>query len=61
MHHFIGGPLKRTYSLIPQVFYVVPGIIDAVEQEKTLSEQQALEEQKEEDSSKEESEENNNE
>ena len=63
-----GIPIVLAYLGLCYIFeaiyhfkYPVPGIIDAVEQEKTLSEQQALEEQKEEDSSKEESEENNNE
>ena len=52
--------LCYTFEAIYHFKYPVPGIIDAVEQEKTLQEQQNLEENKE-DSSKEESEENNNE
>ena len=50
--------LCYTFEAIYHFKYPVPGIIDAVEQEKNMQERQNLEENKE-DSSKEESEENN--
>ena len=50
--------LCYTFEAIYHFKYPVPGIIDAVEQEKNMQEQQNLEENKE-DSSKEESEEKN--
>ena len=60
-----GIPSALAYICLCYIFesiyhfkYPVPGIIDAVEQEKNMQEQQNIEENKE-DSSKEESEENN--
>lgn len=51
--------LCYTFEAIYHFKYPVPGIIDVVEQEKTLSEQAVLEENQQQDSSSEESEENN--